>query len=78
MRAVESYVPRPYAGPLTVFRADRSFWDSPEALASRLGWASVAEGGVDLHDVPGTHLSILDRENVGVLADHLRRLIRQQ
>ncbi len=78
VRAVESYVPRPYAGPLTVFRADRSFWDSPEALASRLGWASVAEGGVDLHDVPGTHLSILDRENVGVLADHLRRLIRQQ
>lgn len=78
VRAVERYVPRPYGGPLTVFRADRSFWDSPEALASRLGWASVAQGGAELHDVPGTHLSILDRENVGVLAEHLRRLIRQQ
>jgi thioesterase domain-containing protein/acyl carrier protein len=57
--AVEFYRPKPYDGPLTVFRADHSFWDSPEALATGLGWASVARGGLKMHDLPGTHLSIL-------------------
>jgi thioesterase domain-containing protein len=73
--AVESYNPKPYDGPLTVFRADHSFWDSPEALASGLGWASVARGGLTMHDLPGTHLSILQPGNVEVLAAHLKRLI---
>lgn len=73
--AVEFYRPKPYDGPLTVFRADHSFWDSPEALATGLGWASVARGGLVMHDLPGTHLSILHPGNVEVLADHLRRLI---
>lgn len=73
--AVEFYQPKPYDGPLTVFRADHSFWDSPEALASGLGWASVARGGLRMHDLPGTHLSILHPGNVEVLAAHLKRLI---
>ena len=73
--AVEFYRPKPYDGPLTVFRADHSFWDSPEALATGLGWASVARGGLKMHDLPGTHLSILDPGNVEVLAAHLTRLI---
>ena len=73
--AVESYRPQPYGGPLTVFRADRSFWDSPEAIASALGWISVAEGGMQMFDLPGTHLSILEPGNVDVLAGHLARLM---
>jgi len=73
--AVEFYQPKPYDGPLTVFRADHSFWDSPEAMATGLGWASVARGGLKMHDLPGTHLSILHPGNVEVLADHLRRMI---
>jgi hypothetical protein len=28
-----------------------------------------------MHDLPGTHLSILHPGNVEVLADHLRRMI---
>lgn len=75
VRAVETYVPLPYEGRLSVFRAAESFWDSPEAIATGLGWASVAQGGLELHDLPGTHLSILHPENVGVLAAHLRRLL---
>lgn len=73
--AVEFYQPKPYDGPLTVFRADHSFWDSPQALATGLGWASVARGGLEMFDLPGTHLSILQPGNVEVLAAHLRRLI---
>lgn len=76
--AVEFYRPKPYDGPLTVFRADHSFWDSPEALRTGLGWASVARGGLVMHDLPGTHLSILHPGNVEVLAAHLRRLIAEK
>lgn len=75
VRAVERYAPQPYGGRLTIFRADASFWDSPEAIASGLGWASVARGGFDLHDLPGTHLSLLQPQNVEALAAHLRRLL---
>ena len=51
------------------------YLNGPQALAMGLGWASVARGGMTLHDLPGTHLSILHPGNVEVLADHLRRLI---
>jgi amino acid adenylation domain-containing protein len=73
--AVEFYRPQPYGGPLTVFRADHSFWDSPEAIKTALGWTSVARGGLQMFDLPGTHLSILEPGNVEVLAGHLRRML---
>lgn len=75
VRAVDAYRPQRYAGRLTVFRAADSFWDSPQALQSGLGWDVVAGGGFDLIDLPGSHLSILDPGNVHVLAAHLRRLL---
>jgi amino acid adenylation domain-containing protein len=75
IRAVESYQPPPYDGRLTIFRADASFWDSPESLSTGLGWAGVARGGFELIDLPGNHLSILFPENVPVLARHLRRMM---
>ncbi|MEH7829352.1 non-ribosomal peptide synthetase [Gemmobacter denitrificans] len=78
VRAVESYAPLPYEGRLAVFRADASYWDSPEAIASGLGWASVAQGGLEIHDLPGDHLSILHPGNVDVLAGHLRRMLAEE
>ncbi|SCY53665.1 non-ribosomal peptide synthetase [Paracoccus tibetensis] len=71
--AVEAYRPKPYDSPLTVYRADRSFWDSPAAKASALGWNVVAQGELTLRDLPGTHLSILEPGNVDALAIDLRR-----
>lgn len=71
--AVEAYRVEPYDSLLTVYRADRSFWDSPAAKASALGWDVVARGGLALQDLPGTHLSILEPGNVDALAIDLRR-----
>jgi amino acid adenylation domain-containing protein len=75
VRAVETYRPEPYLGRMAVFRAADSFWDSPQALASALGWASVARGGVDLFDIPGDHLSILQPGHVDRIAALLTRLL---
>jgi amino acid adenylation domain-containing protein len=75
VRAVEAYRPEPYLGRIAVFRAADSFWDSPEAIASALGWEPVARGGMSLHDIPGDHLTILEPGNVAHVAAHLRRLL---
>ena len=75
VQAVIHYNPQPYDRPIAIFRADASFWDSPEGKRQGLGWAQIAAGGWTLHDLPGTHLSILEPGNVEVLADHLRRLL---
>lgn len=76
VHAVEAYRPRPYPQRLAVFRAGDSFWDSSTALATSLGWASVARGGLEMIDVPGDHLSILDAQNVAHLARRLAPMIR--
>lgn len=75
VRAVEAYRPEPYLGRIAVFRAADSFWDSPAALASCLGWEPVARGGIEMHDIPGDHLTILQPGNVDRIAAHLDRLL---
>ena len=78
VQAVDRYVPAPYPAPLLVLRADTSFWDSPQALDTCLGWAQVAKGGVRMVDVPGEHLTILEPGKVEVLAARLKKVIADQ
>lgn len=75
VRAVEKYTPAPYLGRMVVFRAADSFWDSPEALETALGWTQVARGGLDKFDIPGDHLTILQPTNVDQIAAALSRLV---
>lgn len=76
VRAVEAYRARPYLGPILVVRAADSYWDSPEALDTALGWNSVARGGLDMIDVPGDHLTILGPGNVARIAAALEPRLR--
>ncbi len=73
--AIESYDPAPYAGHLTIFRASRNQFDAPETIENGLGWGGVAEGGLDVIDVPGGHLTMLEPPHVAVLARHLRGIV---
>jgi thioesterase domain-containing protein/acyl carrier protein len=75
VRAVEAYRPEPWLGRMAVFRAADSFWDSPEAIRSFLGWEPVALGPIEMFDIPGDHLTILQRGNVEQIAAHLERLL---
>lgn len=75
VHAVESYHPAPYLRPIAVYRAGDSFWDSDEALRSKLGWEPVARGGLSMVDVPGDHLTILQAQNVVHMAQHLAMMI---
>ncbi|HLG74048.1 MAG TPA: thioesterase domain-containing protein, partial [Chloroflexota bacterium] len=74
-RALVSYTPAPYDGSVTLLRArSQSLIRPPDR---RLGWGPFVRGGVEVLDVPGTHLSSLREPNVrtvaAILNEHLRR-----
>ncbi len=76
MLAIETYQPKPYPRPLTIYRAGNDKFDSKEALRTGLGWSGIAAAGFDLTDVPGDHLGILDAPNVEVLGAQISRLLK--
>jgi thioesterase domain-containing protein len=65
-RAWRAYRPHPYAGRITLFRAQE------RALAAGeppdLGWAAIAAGGVDIVEVPGDHNTMLHDPHLAELA----------
>ena len=64
------YRPEPYPGRITLFKAAEEaagYGPDPE-----MGWGGLALGGVEVFEVPGDHMSILDQPRVAELADRLR------
>jgi len=64
-RATLRYVPQPYPGKITLFRVQ-----GPGDPA--LGWDRWAQEGVEVHEVPGEHSSMVLDPHVQVLAERLR------
>jgi thioesterase domain-containing protein/non-ribosomal peptide synthetase component F/acyl carrier protein len=64
--AKRRYTVKPYAGRATLFRAREGHALRDEDPT--LGWGEVAQGGVEIHDTPGTHNSMLLRPHVQTLA----------
>ncbi len=63
------YRPRVYPGRLTIFRSvSRTLLDGDDGL---LGWGGLAAGGIEVHDVTGTHMDMLSEPNVRMLTDKL-------
>jgi amino acid adenylation domain-containing protein len=67
--ASRSYKPRPYDGPVTVFRSRCEPLLRPRT--SDLGWSQIAGGGVDVHRLPGSHANLLREPFVQALARRL-------
>lgn len=71
-QAAYRYVPQNYPNRITLFRAAEqsdSIGDDPT-----LGWSAVASD-IQLHQVPGNHLSLLKQPHVQTLAQQLRRCL---
>lgn len=75
--AIAAYEPQPYPGEITVFRATAPDRDTPEGLASGLGWGGCAPGRVRLIDTGGDHLSILKEPFVTDFAARLAALLER-
>ncbi|MEG5056961.1 amino acid adenylation domain-containing protein [Microcoleus sp. A2-C5] len=70
--AFNSYKPQPYPGRAILFRAmEESHFSTLE------NWNELLVGGLDIYDIPGDHLSILQEPNVPLLAEKMRVHIDQ-
>ncbi len=66
-RALMNYCPKPYQGKITFFQAaDRFTRTKNISLGST--WQNLATEGVDLHEIPGSHLSMIMQPHVAKLA----------
>ncbi len=68
------YVPTSYGGRISVFRARRQ--PRNRIRDPQLGWGKLAEGGVDVHFIPGDHSSVLKEPHVQGLAAELKKCLR--
>jgi amino acid adenylation domain-containing protein/non-ribosomal peptide synthase protein (TIGR01720 family) len=72
--AGNSYVPQYYPGKITFL------WCSDTPLRSyrdrRMAWSQVAGGGLEVHAIPGNHLTMVDYPHVVAMAEELRNCLR--
>ncbi|MEP6901718.1 MAG: amino acid adenylation domain-containing protein [Actinomycetota bacterium] len=67
------YQPQIYPGKMTLFRAsNQPLGIQPDPT---LGWENFVAGGIEIHDVPGHHGSIVAEPYVGVLAEKLNNCL---
>src|SRR5262249_25085367 len=64
------YVPQFYNGRIVLFRATEE-----ERTDLTLGWGRLAGEGVQIHDVPGRHVSMIKEPHVKTLAARLREVL---
>jgi len=69
--AAQQYVVKPYSGKITMFRAARGIALDDPRYGNALGWQNIAAGGVEIHEVPGTHRDLLKQPNVQSLASEI-------
>ena len=70
MTAMEDYVPPPYPGKLHFFLARER--DAINAQTPAYGWIPLAKGGIEIHTVPGTHISMNEAPHVAQLGARIR------
>ncbi len=73
-QADEDYVPQVYPGRAILFRAIDPFegWLDWCSVDPELGWGKLVAGGLEVHEVPGNHMSMFTEPYIRVLAEKLR------
>jgi surfactin synthase thioesterase subunit len=72
-QALRAYAPQPFAASLVYLKAA----DNPVENQAEAAWSQLALGGVELHRVPGNHLSMHVRPQVQELAARLASCIER-
>ena len=71
------YVAEKYEGRITLFRAGHSGSNEKWVNGQTMGWGVLAEGGVDIHFIQATHVALLVRPHVEILAQKLKVCLDQ-
>nr|WP_017314620.1 non-ribosomal peptide synthetase [Mastigocladopsis repens] len=74
LQALNTYIYQPYHGRMTLLRTDDKSRTDAVGIQydPQFGWGDIVTGGVDIHHLPGSHLTFLDEPNVRVLAEKLK------
>jgi len=75
LQASSYYVPKVYPAKLIVFRPSKQPVEYHHDL--QMGWGALAAGGIEVHEVPGIHQSIIVEPRVRVLAEQLRACLQK-
>jgi len=67
--AAHTYIPRLYDGKVTLFWASRDVRASFDLVS---GWRVLAGGGMDVHEIPGSHLDMIKEPHVSELSAKLK------
>jgi thioesterase domain-containing protein len=74
-QAWHHYVPRHYPGKIILFWCSeiptRCYRDR------RLAWSEIADGGLEVHAVPGNHMTMVEPPQVEILAQILRKCLQK-
>jgi thioesterase domain-containing protein len=73
--AITRYRPQPYPGKITLFRASEHA--TPMHKDPYLGWGPWAGRGVEVHEVPGNHVTMFRAPTVRALAGRLNACLEQ-
>jgi len=66
--AAHEFTPRLYGGPVTLFWASNDLRAKFDMIE---GWERLAPGGLEVHEIPGTHLDIIKEPHVEEVAKKL-------
>ena len=72
-QAMKNYVPRPYAGNVTLFRAQNR--PLLNVFDPELGWQELTPGRVSVYDIPSSHEGMFKKPHVNYLAEKLKALL---
>ncbi len=73
--AMSTYVALPYPGRLVLFWATDAVFRAYQDR--RLAWADIAEQGLEVHVVPGNHLSIMEPPQLAYFAETLKQCLKK-
>ncbi len=77
-KAMRGYTPTSYPGQIVLMKAMEFEWGGIGSYQDpTLGWGPLAKGGLEVRDVPGDHLGMLQDPHVSVLAGHLQDCIQR-
>ena len=70
-----AYRARPFRGQVVLFRSETA---REHYLDSSFGWSDVTAKRIDIRDLPGTHVSMLQEPNVKVVAEQIRECLYRE
>ncbi|RKG80214.1 amino acid adenylation domain-containing protein, partial [Corallococcus sp. CA049B] len=72
--AQEKYVPRPYDGTALLLSASEAAAELPR----HRGWEPLVRGGLEVHDVPGSHHELLQDSHLAPIEERLRQVLARE